>query len=341
MITFVQRDRRASTSPGAIEWLADRFRIPLEYEETRRSRTAAPATGGSGCYALLDQAATYYERTLWDSEAGGARPRLPDGPRARRGGLPRVPARARARRHRRSPARRREGLHRRGAPRGRSQRARGGDYFQRRLLFPLADARGRVVGFQARRLHEDDPLHGEVRQHARVGAVPQGRGRLRARQGARRDRPGGPRLRRRGEHRRARSPPGRVRACRRLHGHRAHRAAAHRARPAHEAALAGVRRRRRRRVGDAPRDGARRAPGLRREGRRAAARSRSRRRPGGVRGRARAGGAVSPVPRSQSRSLAPRTARPAFQTVKALLDAAPDSPENGRTRGATRTTGSA
>ena len=37
-------------------------------------------------------------------------------------------------------------------------RARGGDYFQRRLLFPLADARGRVVGFQARRLHEDDPL---------------------------------------------------------------------------------------------------------------------------------------------------------------------------------------
>jgi DNA primase len=37
-------------------------------------------------------------------------------------------------------------------------RQRGDDYFQRRLLFPLADARGRVVGFQARRLHEDDPL---------------------------------------------------------------------------------------------------------------------------------------------------------------------------------------
>src|SRR5205085_9027541 len=35
---------------------------------------------------------------------------------------------------------------------------RGNDYFSRRLLFPLADARGRVLGFQARKLHEDDPL---------------------------------------------------------------------------------------------------------------------------------------------------------------------------------------
>jgi DNA primase len=34
----------------------------------------------------------------------------------------------------------------------------GRDYFQQRLLFPLADARGRVVGFQARQLREDDPL---------------------------------------------------------------------------------------------------------------------------------------------------------------------------------------
>src|SRR2546421_7929757 len=36
---------------------------------------------------------------------------------------------------------------------------RGNDYFSRRLLFPLADARGRVVGLQARKLHDDDPLH--------------------------------------------------------------------------------------------------------------------------------------------------------------------------------------
>jgi DNA primase len=35
---------------------------------------------------------------------------------------------------------------------------RGGDYFARRLVFPLADARGRVLGFGARRMHEVDPL---------------------------------------------------------------------------------------------------------------------------------------------------------------------------------------
>src|SRR5205823_1844083 len=38
------------------------------------------------------------------------------------------------------------------------QRASGGDYFSRRLLFPLADRRGRVLGFQARQLYDDDPL---------------------------------------------------------------------------------------------------------------------------------------------------------------------------------------
>src|SRR5207253_1055277 len=35
---------------------------------------------------------------------------------------------------------------------------RGNDYFSGRLLFPLGDARGRVLGFQARKLREDDPL---------------------------------------------------------------------------------------------------------------------------------------------------------------------------------------
>ena len=38
---------------------------------------------------------------------------------------------------------------------------RGGDYFPQRLMFPLADARGRVLGFQARKLREDDPLRGK------------------------------------------------------------------------------------------------------------------------------------------------------------------------------------
>ena len=36
--------------------------------------------------------------------------------------------------------------------------ARGNDYFPFRLMFPLADARGRIVGFQARIMRDDDPL---------------------------------------------------------------------------------------------------------------------------------------------------------------------------------------
>ena len=38
---------------------------------------------------------------------------------------------------------------------------RGNDYFPPRLMFPLADARGRVIGFQARKLRDDDPLKGK------------------------------------------------------------------------------------------------------------------------------------------------------------------------------------
>ena len=53
------------------------------------------------------------------------------------------------------------------------------------------------------------PAEGEVREHARVGALPQGVGPVRPRQGARVDRARGPRVHRRGEHRRDRAAPGR------------------------------------------------------------------------------------------------------------------------------------
>ena len=72
-------------------------------------------------------------------------------------------------------------------------RQRGGDYFQRRLVFPLADARGRVVGFQARRLHEDDPLRAKYVNTPESRALPQGLAALRPRQGAGRDLEGRPR----------------------------------------------------------------------------------------------------------------------------------------------------
>ncbi len=67
-ITFV-REKEGLDFAQAIEWLADRFRVPLEYEEVspevdERRRRA------DRLHALLEQAASFYERYLWESAAG-------------------------------------------------------------------------------------------------------------------------------------------------------------------------------------------------------------------------------------------------------------------------------
>jgi DNA primase len=156
MITFV-RELEGLDFVGAIEWLAERFNIPLEYEESSPAQDAARKRR-ERLFALLDQAATFYERTLWDSEAGGmARDYLKG-----RGLNEEV-----CREFRLGLALGGDSLARKAVAKGFTReelraaglaRQRGDDYFSRRLLFPLADARGRVVGFQARKLHEDDPL---------------------------------------------------------------------------------------------------------------------------------------------------------------------------------------
>jgi DNA primase len=155
-ITFV-RETQNVDFVEAVEWLAERFRIPLEYEESgpgedeRRRRRAR-------LYELLEHATVFYERYLWESQAGaGAREYLAGrglgeaACRELRLGLApagsTLAAKARAR-----------GFTAEELGAAGLVRRRGDDYFQRRLLFPLADARGRVVGFQARRLHDDDPL---------------------------------------------------------------------------------------------------------------------------------------------------------------------------------------
>jgi DNA primase len=156
LITFV-RETEGLDFAGAIEWLGERFRVPLEYEESSPAQDAARKRR-ERLFALLDQAATFYERTLWDSEAGGmARDYLKgrglgeDACRAFRLGLAlggdTLARKALAKGFTREELRA-AGL----------TRQRGDDYFSRRLLFPLADARGRVLGFQARRLYDDDPL---------------------------------------------------------------------------------------------------------------------------------------------------------------------------------------
>jgi len=156
-ITFV-RESEGLDFTEAVEWLADRFRVPLEYEE------GSPAVDArrrkrDRLHALLERAASFYERYLWESEAGGpARAYLesrgfgeeicrdfrlglaPGGATLARGALA-------------------EGYTRDELSAAGLVNQRGNDYFGNgRLLFPLADPRGRVCGFQARRLRDDDPI---------------------------------------------------------------------------------------------------------------------------------------------------------------------------------------
>jgi len=142
---------------GAIDILGRRFGIEIEYEEIspeadreRRRRERLRQ--------LLERATAFYERMLWDSEQGAfAREYL-----ASRGLGEEV---CRAFRLGYAPGG--ASLVKRATQEGYEQgellaaglaNRRGNDYFQRRLLFPLADARGGVRGFQARKLHDDDPL---------------------------------------------------------------------------------------------------------------------------------------------------------------------------------------
>jgi len=144
---------------GAIEWLADRFRIPLDYEEASPQHDEARRRR-ERLHAVLDQTAAYFERLLWDGPAGApVREYL-----AGRGLGEEI---AKEFRLGLSPGR---GLAEKAKERGFTLddlksaglvTTRGTDYFPQRLMFPLADSRGRVLGFQARKLREDDPLRGK------------------------------------------------------------------------------------------------------------------------------------------------------------------------------------
>jgi len=158
VVSFV-RETENLDFVGAIEWLAERFRVPLEYEESSPAAEQARQRR-ERLYAVLDQAATFFERQLWESAGAGpvrdylaSRDISEETARKFRLGL--------------SPGR---GLAQKARERGFNAdelraaglvNTRGNDYFPQRLMFPLADARGRVVGFQARKLHEDDPLRGK------------------------------------------------------------------------------------------------------------------------------------------------------------------------------------
>jgi DNA primase len=144
---------------GAIEALAERFRVTLEYEETSPAAEQARLRRDR-LQRALEQATAYFERVLWETDAGApvreylaSRQLGEQACRAFRLGLsPGGGLVAKARQSGFTP----EELRATGLA-----NQRGNDYFPFRLMFPLADARGRVVGFQARKLRDDDPLKGK------------------------------------------------------------------------------------------------------------------------------------------------------------------------------------
>jgi DNA primase len=148
---------------GALESLADRFGVTLEVED-EDPLAAARREHRERLHKLLDRAAAYYARYLWDSsEAAAAREYL-----AGRGLAEEV---LRAFRVGYAPsawdrmllASRQAGfsedeLLATGLAQ-RSQQRKGSIYdrFRERIMFPLADARGRVVGFGARAMRDNQP----------------------------------------------------------------------------------------------------------------------------------------------------------------------------------------
>jgi DNA primase len=156
LITFV-RETEGLDFVGAIEWLADRYRIPLAYEE-QSPQVEEGRRRRERLLALLEQATAFYERNLWDTAGGepvraylAERGLAEETCRAFRLGLSPggaiLAAKAREKGYAQAEL----------AVAGLVNR-RGNDYFAGRLVFPLADARGRVLGFGARRLRDDDPI---------------------------------------------------------------------------------------------------------------------------------------------------------------------------------------
>src|SRR6188474_3770919 len=70
LITFVRETEQLDFAQ-AIEWLAERYRVTLEYEESSPEREAARSRR-ERLLSLLEQATAFYERWLWESPRGEA-----------------------------------------------------------------------------------------------------------------------------------------------------------------------------------------------------------------------------------------------------------------------------
>ncbi len=162
LLSFVEKKENLDFAQ-AVETLADRFGVQLDYEETS-VRADADRKRRDRQRKVLEQACVYYERVLWETRAAqAARTYLASRGlgeavcRQYRLGFS-LPGWA----HLRDAA----------AKKGFNEREltdaglvvsgkKGGVYdrFRGRLMFPLADERGRVLGFGARTLGDDKPKY--------------------------------------------------------------------------------------------------------------------------------------------------------------------------------------
>lgn len=161
IVRFLERTESLSFAE-VIEQLGDRYGVPVEHEEgagldpARKDRDAR-------LIQVLDKAAMFYQRYLWESQSGqGARDYLEKRGLGREvSGVFRVGL---------SPDEWR-GLHRRATKEGFSEReledagllvrqaGKSYDRFRGRLMFPMVDHRGRVVGFGGRTLKDENPKY--------------------------------------------------------------------------------------------------------------------------------------------------------------------------------------
>ena len=141
----------------SVEALADRYRVELDYEEGQ-GRDESSRRRRDRLLSLLEDAARFYERNLWGCQgAENVRAYLADrslGEDVCRGfrlglspGGDVLPRKAVA-----------KGYTREELVAAGLANKRGNDYYGSRLIFPLADRQGRVLGFGARRLSEADPI---------------------------------------------------------------------------------------------------------------------------------------------------------------------------------------
>ena len=162
VLTFLQRKENLSFVE-AIETLAERFGVTLEYEEGGSGRDPSAAGQERRLFDVLQKAARFYQRVLWESKEGhearayletrGLGREVCDGFQV---GL--------------APAGWRR-LHEKALAEGFSEReletagllvrqpGKTYDRFRGRLMFPLVDRRGRVAGFGGRTLTDETPKY--------------------------------------------------------------------------------------------------------------------------------------------------------------------------------------